>query len=164
VLVALSLLVPLGVSAGPPGARIPPGTVFVDAEPGLVCPEATGEVTWTFVDGQYSVVDKPGGRNMQGMGTGQIEVRGVDTGKSLVVQLAGATSYSPPGEDGTSVAHTAGKVIWGFWPGDAGPGDLSSGRTYVFVGSTTALLAADYTSLDFSYSGKILMDVCAAIS
>jgi hypothetical protein len=33
------------------------------------------------------------------------------------------------------------------------------------VGTQTALLRLpDYTGLAFSYSGKILMDVCAAIS
>jgi hypothetical protein len=80
--------------------------------------------------------------------------------KSVVLKTAGVVSYSP---DGT-VVHTSGKGFWGLFPGDAGPGDRAAGRTFYFVGTQTALLAADGTGLDFSYSGKIVMDVCAAIS
>lgn len=163
VLVALSLLVPLGVSAGPPGARIPPGTVFVDAEPGLVCPVATGAVTWTIVDGQYSGVDKPGGRWMEGMGTAHIKVASGATGKFVVLDITGAGSGSPVGDDLVRY-HFSGKMLWGFWPGDAGPGDQTAARTYYVVGTTTALSAADGTALEFSYSGRIVLDVCAAIS
>lgn len=160
VLVALSLMFPLGASAGPASGRIPPGTIVVDAPPGLVCPVATGEVIWTIVDGQYSMVDKPDGRLMEGMGISHLEVASLATGKSVVLKIAGAGSYSP---DGT-VVHLSGKVIWGFFPGDAGPGDQAAGRSFYFEGTQTALNAANGATIDFNYSGQIVMDVCAAIS
>jgi hypothetical protein len=163
VLVALSLLFPLGASAGPPDGRLPPGTIFLVAPPGMICPAATGEVTWTVLDGQYSVVDKPGGRRMEGMGTAHLKVASGATGRFVVLDITGAGSASPVGEDLVAY-HISGKQVWGFWPGDAGPGDRMSARTYYFVGTTNTLLAEDGTALDFSYSGKIVMDVCAAIS
>jgi hypothetical protein len=162
-LVALSLLFPLGASAGPPDGRLPPGTVFAVAPPGLICPEATGEVTWTIVDGQYSVVNKPGGRRMEGMGTAHMKVASGTTGKFVVLDISGAGSGSPVGDD-LFRYHFSGKMLWGFFPGDAGPGDRTAARSYYFVGTTTTLVAADGTGLEFSYSGKIVMDVCAAIS
>ncbi len=164
VVIALSLLFPLGASAGPPGARIPPGTVFIDAPAGLICPAAIGDVTWTVLDGQGSVVGKPGGRLMAGMGTAHVKVASAATGKFVVVDISGAGSASPVGDE-LLAYHISGMQLWGLFPGDAGPGDRTSARTYYFVGTTTALLvAADGTALEFSYSGKIVMDVCAAIS
>jgi hypothetical protein len=164
VLVALALAFPLGASAGPMWARIPPGTVWADMPAGMVCPVAVGEVVWTYLDGNQSIVDRPGGRLMTNMGTSQFEVRSVLTGKSVVLHLSGQATYSPPAEDGSFVIHTAGTGAWGLWPGDAGPGDRTTGRSFMFVGTTTALLAADGTGLEFSYSGQIVMDICAAIS
>jgi hypothetical protein len=163
-LVALSLAFPLAASAGPPGDRVPPGTVIQDLPAGMVCPAATGEVTWTIVDGQYSVVAKPDGRVMQVLGASDLMVTSVATGKSVVLKAAGMTSISSAGPDAL-VARSSGLTVWGFFPGDAGPGVQTAGRTYYFVGTSTALLGLpDWTGLTFSYSGKILMDVCAAIS
>jgi hypothetical protein len=120
-------------------------------------------VIWTLVDGQSSVVAKPDGRVMTGMGTSHLEVISVATGKSVVLKGAGALSASPVGA-GQTLIHASGKVLWGFFPGDKGPGDQTAGRTFAFVGTQTALNAADGATIDFSYSGKIVMDVCAAIS
>ena len=41
---------------------------------------------------------------------------------------------------------------------------VASATTGKFGTTTALLVAADGTALEFSYSGKIVMDVCAAIS
>jgi hypothetical protein len=145
--------------------RTPLGLLFPPFAAGQVCPEATGIVTWTLVDGQNSVVTKPDGRVMTTLGTGDLQVTSGATGKSVVLKIAGMVSMSPPGPD-TLTEHISGHTIWGFFPNDVGPdGQQSFGRSYYMVGTQTALLGLpDYTGLAFSYSGKILMDVCAAIS
>ena len=164
VLVALSLMFPLGASAGPPDGRFPPGTIFAVAPPGLICPAATGEVTWTIVDGQYFVVGKPGGRWMEGMGTARMKVASGATGKFIVLDIYRRGLWLPGWRRSARVPHLR-KAALGVLPGDAGPGDRTSARTYYFVGTTTTLLAAaDGTALEGPATGRIVLDVCAAIS
>jgi hypothetical protein len=163
VLVALSLAFPIGASAGPAWGRVPPGTLWIDAPPGLICPEAVGEVTWTYLGGNVSWVDMPGGRQFIGMGIGRWEVAG-SNGKSIVVVTDSLGSVSPPRDDGSTVQRTSGRVMWAFFPGDLGPGDRTAPRTFLFAGSQNAVVAVDGTGLEFTWSGQILMDVCAAIS
>jgi hypothetical protein len=163
VLVALSLVFPAAASAGPPDARMPVPSVIYAFDAGMVCPMAVGKVTWSIIDGQNSVLAKPDGRVMAGLGTSLAEVASAATGKSVVLKIAGAgTTSFPP--DGSMLMHNAGMTIWGFYPGDAGPGDRSSGRSYLMAGSQRAVNTAQGATVEFSYSGQILMDVCAAIS
>ena len=57
-----------------------------------------------------------------------------------------------------------GPIIFFFFPGDAGPGDDSTGRTYFFHGQTkTVADAATGLFLSFSNTGKA-DDLCAALA
>jgi hypothetical protein len=164
VLVALSLALPIGASAGPQGTRVPPGTVIGVFPAGQVCPDALGEVTWTVLSGQESYVDKPDGRLMAGLGTAQWEVRSAATGKAVVLKTAGKATYSALQPDGTYTIHASGQGFFGFFPGDVGPGDQTAGRTFLFKGTQKGVNTTAGATIEFRYSGQIVMDVCAAIS
>ena len=59
---------------------------------------------------------------------------------------------------------TRGPIIFFFFPGDAGPGDDSTGRTYFFHGRTeTEIDLATGLFLSFSSTGK-MDDLCAALA
>ncbi len=155
VLVALSLAFPLATSAAPPWSRIPPGSVVADFGSGQVCPAATGEVIITYLGGSSGDVVKWDGRIMA-MGGGPYEVTSVAAGKSVMVHTDGMITPSPDGNIQTS----SGTIMWGFLPGDTGPGDQSVGRLLAMTGHQIS----QYSPRAFSYSGKAVMDVCAAIS
>lgn len=152
--VALSLVFPLGASAAPPWSRIEPGVV-ADFPAGWVCPESTGEVIVTYLGGSGGDVVKRDGRLMA-MGGGQYEVTAVATGASVVVRTAAMTSLSPDG----NIGHGAGLILWVFFPGDPGPGDTSVGRTLYMAGHEIMQVSPPA----FTYSGRVVLDVCAAIS
>jgi hypothetical protein len=59
---------------------------------------------------------------------------------------------------------TQGPIIFFFFPGDAGPGDPSVGRTYIFYGNTSTLAdSATFAFLSFSYKGRAI-DLCARLA
>jgi hypothetical protein len=59
---------------------------------------------------------------------------------------------------------TRGPLIFFFFPGDAGPGDVSTGRTYFFHGRTeTEIVTETGAFLSFEYTGKA-DDLCAALA
>jgi hypothetical protein len=154
VLVALSLAFPLAASAAPPWSRIPVGVV-ADFPPGSACPAATGEVTVTYLGGSSGFVLKRDGRVMA-MGGGHYEVTAGATGMSVVVHTDGMITLSPDGNIQTG----SGKIMWGFGPGEVGPGNQSSGRLLAMTGHQIS----QYSPPAFSYSGQAPVDVCAAIS
>ena len=138
-------------SAGPPSGRYQPG-VLASFPAGLVCPAAVGDVTANYLSGNWSLVGKSDGRLFQGMGTGWFEVSGSKTGKAVVLQVSGVSIYSADGNELTS----AGKALWAFFPGDAGPGNQSVGRVLYFVGTQTT----DWLAGTFTYSGRLLGNIC----
>ena len=59
---------------------------------------------------------------------------------------------------------TRGPIIFFFFPGDAGPGDDNTGRTYFFHGRTeTEIVTATGEFLSFEHTGKA-DDLCAALA
>jgi hypothetical protein len=147
-------------SAGPPSGRIPPGTSFGSVPCG---PPATPEVVaLTYLGGNASAWTLSNGKMMSG-GHFQIEVTNNQTGTSVVITGDGV-GKTVSQADGTSTLHADGMALWSFFPGDVGPGDQSTGRLFLFKGTQTATISASGATTAFNYSGKIVEDVCAAVS
>jgi len=89
------------------------------------------------------------------------DLTNLDNGKSITVNASGSVRLSPEGDNIRLVS--AGPVIFSSFPGDAGPGEISTGRTYVTHGHTEVLVdAATFTFLSFETKGKVT-DLCAAL-
>ena len=146
----------------PEQARVEPGTVVAVYPAGLVCSEsvAPGGVQWTFVGGPTTDRLFDNGRFMES-GSGAIEVTNIASGKSVVIPLHGSIVQIPT--DTGFAVHTGGAVLVSFFPGDAGPGDVSTGRTYVITGHILAEIDGVGALSSFAYTGQ-LVDVCAMIA
>ena len=160
-----AVFVPLGVAGKPEQARVEPGTVLAVYPAGLVCSEsdAPGGVRWTFVGGPTTDRLFDNGRFMES-GNGAIEVTNIASGESVVIPLHGSIVQIPT--DTGFTAHTGGAVLVSLFPGDAGPGDVSTGRMYVITGHIVAevdSIGAGGAFSSFAYTGQ-LVDVCAMIA
>ena len=96
--------------------------------------------------------------------TGFFESRVVNltNGKEATFVTSGPARLTPDGE--LLKLTTSGPLLFFFFPGDAGPGDQSTGRTYLFHGRTETLVdPATFEFLSFSYTGRA-QDVCAMLS
>jgi hypothetical protein len=163
--VVLALLAAVGVfastaSAGSGGARVPPGSIWADIPAAMACPGATSGVTITYVSGNYSETFPAYGIFVTGNAT--FEVTNNATGKSVLVPTDGRGKVT--WIDTGSVFADAGRTLWYFFPGDVGPGDQTTARMYLIDGNTTAVDDPNFATLAFSYQGRIVEDVCAAIS
>jgi hypothetical protein len=86
----------------------------------------------------------------------------VENDKELTLVSQGPVRLSPEGEN--LRISTQGPIIFFFFPGDAGPGDDSVGRTYIFHGNTSTLVdPATGLFLSFDYRGRAT-DLCAALA
>lgn len=89
------------------------------------------------------------------------DLTNLDNGKSITVNASGSVRLSPEGDNIRLVS--AGPVIFSSFPGDAGLGEISTGRTYLTHGHTEVLVdAATFTFLSFETKGKVT-DLCAAL-
>ena len=86
----------------------------------------------------------------------------VDTGKSITLDLNGIVSQVPTA-DGGSVLRAIGITSFLFFPGDVGPGDTQTGRTYLFVGYFVAVSDPSGTVTSFRSAGKS-QNVCAMLT
>jgi len=86
----------------------------------------------------------------------------VENDKELTLVSQGPVRLSFEGA--TVHLSTQGPIIFFFFPGDAGPGDDSVGRTYIFYGNTATVAdAATFAFLSFDYDGRAV-DLCAALA
>jgi hypothetical protein len=149
-------------SAGKPDRqRLPMGEFL--AEPGLVCPEAIapagvgfanvgGNAVGTLFDNGTFVIT---GRHPD-------EVTNVATGKSIVIKFQGRVA-SIPQRDGSTVMRLSGTQGFLFFPGDVGPGDDATGRSYVFTGEVELVIGALGSVIAFEATGTMI-DTCAMIA
>ncbi len=155
-------LVPAALADKPDRQRLPLGESFV-AEPGLACLEAIapegvrfttvgGNALGTLFDNGTFVVT---GRRID-------EVTNIATGKSVINKLQGRVA-SIPQEDGSTVLRLSGTQGFIFFPGDVGPGDDATGRSYVFTGNVTIVFGALGSVISFKSTGTI-RDTCAMIA
>jgi len=86
----------------------------------------------------------------------------VDTGRSITLNLQGPV-YVVPTADGGSVTRASGVTSYIFFPGDAGPGDTQTGRTYLFTGAFVAVSDPSGTVTSFKSFGTS-KDVCAMLT
>jgi len=132
----------------PPGADCPEALAPAGVRVRSVGPTST---LFTFDNGTQMLI----GRHPD-------EFTNVATGKSVVLQLQGM-AVTVPHADGTADAWASGTIAFTFFPGDVGPGDQSTVRTYAFTGHIR--LAGDNSGavVAFSSTGKV-DDVCAMIA
>lgn len=85
----------------------------------------------------------------------------VDSGTSTRLNLQGSIDVVPTA-DGGSITRASGITAFVFFPGDAGPGDTQTGRTYLFTGHFVAVSDPSGVITTFTASGKS-QDVCAML-
>ena len=85
----------------------------------------------------------------------------VDSGTSTTIDQQGSFD-SVPTVDGGSILRGSGINGLVFFPGDAGPGDSQTGRTYLFTGDFVATSDPAGTITFFTSAGKT-QDVCALL-
>ena len=86
----------------------------------------------------------------------------VGSGASIKIDQQGSFE-SVPTADGGSILRGSGINSFVFFPGDAGPGDTQTGRTYLFTGHFVATSDPSGTITTFTSSGKT-HDVCAMLT
>ena len=159
----LSALLAPPAFAGKPDRQLLPLDGSFLAEPGLVCPEEIapegvrienvgGNAAGTSFDNGTFVIT---GRHPD-------EVTNVATGKSIVIELQGRVA-SVPQQDGSTVLRLRGTQGFLFFPGDVGPGDDATGRSFVFTGNVKLVLDALGSVTAFESAGT-MKNTCAAIA
>jgi hypothetical protein len=153
------LLAALGASAAYGGkpTREPAESGSFSFPAGMVCPFAVdGEVAanrqteTTFSSGKVAI-------------TGFFASRLIANGKEITLVTPGPVFISP-GDDGPLHLKATGPIIFFFFPGDAGPGDTSTGRTYLFKGHVEVVIdPATFEFLEFGYRGQAT-DLCEALA
>ncbi len=162
IVIALSsaVLAPAAM-ANKPDHEVLPGIDTV-VPPGLACPEAIApEGVHLKSVGPTSVVRTWDDGRQLFSGRHPDEFTNVATGKSIIVQNKGSASFVPQA-DGSFTGRLSGTTTFNFFPGDVGPGDDATGRTYAFTGNVRLVLDDFGSVVGFSSSGKV-DDVCAMI-
>ena len=90
------------------------------------------------------------------------EVTNIATGKSVVDERQGRVAADSQ-KDGSSVLRLSGTQGYIFFPGDMGPGDDATGRSYTFTGNVTIVYGALGSVVSFKSTGK-MKDTCAMIA
>ena len=142
----------------PQSVPVPDDTVLFEFPAGLVCPEAIAPegIRVTFRGGSTTDRFFASGRFLE-TGRGAYETLNIATGKTVTFDLRGSTAIAPVG-DGFEVK-ASGVLITSFFPGDQGPGDVNSGRTYVFTGTQRIVATGNFTITEFESVGQ-MTSVC----
>ena len=132
----------------------PPATTF---PAGLVCPfevyvdvVENRQTQKTFSDGSVLV-------------TGFFLTRVVNTENEKELTLNSQASVRVQPEGDLLRFTFNGPIIIFFFPGDAGPGDTSTGRAYLFRGNTSFVADEAFAFVSFASSGNAT-DLCAALA
>jgi hypothetical protein len=141
--------------AAKPERRPAPVTEF-SFPAGLVCPFAVEaevvtnrQTETTFSSGKVAV-------------RGFFEGRLIGNGNEITLNASGPITITPR-TDGLLELKATGPTIVFFFPGDAGPGDTSTGRTYLLKGHAEILVdPSTFAFVDFGLSGQAV-DLCAAL-
>lgn len=138
-----------GPALGPPSLSFPAG---------VVCPfEVYAEA---LVNRQTETIFSDG--RIVYTGFFLTKVANVENDEELTLVSQGPVRLEPEGQN--LRISSQGPIIFFFFPGDAGPGDDSVGRTYFFHGNTSTLVdPATGAFLSFDYVGKAT-DLCAALA
>jgi hypothetical protein len=147
-----------GSAAADKPDREPAPSGPLDFPAGLVCPFAVSGVPTE--NRQHVTVFADGKVQFNGFFAAQLT--NVDNGKSITLNANGSVRLTQAGDD--QLIESSGPIIWFLFPGDAGPGDVTTGRTILTKGHTEVL--ADPNTLafhSFETDGSIT-DLCAALA
>lgn len=138
-----------GPAAGPPSFTFPAG---------MVCPFPV--LAEAVENRQTETIFSNG--EIQYTGFFLTRVTNTANGKSADFVSGGPARLTPTGN--LLTLETRGPIVFFFFPGDAGPGDDSTGRTYYFRGHTEVLVdPATFEFLEFGFTGNAT-DVCAMLA
>ena len=155
-------MVPPALAGKPVTEPLPIGETFL-ADPGLACPTAIAPegVRSTTVGGNAVITSFDNGAFII-TGRHIDEVTNVATGKSVINDLNGRV-VSIPRKDGSTVLWLSGRQGFIFFPGDVGPGDDTTGRSYLFTGHVRIVYGAAGSVVSFHSTGR-RQDTCAMIA
>ena len=157
-----AFLAPAALAGKPDRLRLPPFESFVDP-PGVQCPAAIAPegVRVTYVGGNQALTVFDNGRVMF-TGRHSEEITNVATGKSVVLDLHGSVAIveQPDGSGELRLSGTSGFL---FFPGDVGPGDVATGRAYLFTGNVKLVFGANGSIVAFESAGT-MESICAMIA
>ena len=92
----------------------------------------------------------------------EAQLTNVANGKSITVNSNGALRLTQAGDE--TRIQSSGPLIWFLFPGDAGPGDVTTGRTYLVKGHTEVLAdPATFAFHSFETNGNVT-DLCAELA
>jgi hypothetical protein len=133
----------------------PPPTTF---PAGLVCPfEVFVE---TVENRQTETIFSDGTTQITGFFS--TRVMNTENDKEVTLVSGGSVRLTPEGAN--LRVEVRGPIIFFFFPGDAGPGDTSVGRSYYFHGLTGGLVdPSTFVGLSFEHHGAAT-DLCAALA
>ena len=90
------------------------------------------------------------------------QLTNASNGNSITLNASGPVGLTPEGDNLRLVS--GGSLIFFFFPGDAGPGDVSTGRTYLVRGRASVLVdPVTLAFLSFESNGNVT-DLCAELA
>jgi hypothetical protein len=125
---------------------------------GMVCPFAVTAVT---AENRQHVTAFANGK-LQFNGFFETQLTNASNGKSITLNSSGSVRLIPAGDEVR--IRSSGPLIWFLFPGDAGPGDVTTGRTLYVRGNTEVL--ADPATFEFHFfetKGNVT-DLCAELA
>jgi hypothetical protein len=158
-----ALVVPGAFAGKPDRHRVPLGGSNTFPA-GLACPAAVAPagVRLELVGGNEAVTFFDDGRFMV-TARHVIQVTNVAyPDRSTIINVQGSWS-SIPQPDGTFEADGRGTTGYVFFPGEAGPGDTTTGRIYLFTGHVHFVQDSSFNAVSWSLAGQ-MEDVCALIA
>lgn len=158
-----ALLVPGALAGKPDRHRIPVGSSTVYPA-GVACPEevAPAGVRTELVGGNEALTFFDDGRFLA-TGVHIVEFTNLASpDRSVVLHLQG-NYHEVPQDDGSLEAQGSGTTAFIFFPSDAGPGDPTTGRIYLFTGNLRLVADDSFAIVAFESVG-LVEDVCAMIA
>jgi hypothetical protein len=158
-----ALLVSNALAGQPDRQRLPIG-ISEDYAPGQICPEAIAPagVHLQLIGGNEAITFFDDGRFLA-TGLHIIQVTNTAFPKRSVIVDVHGNFVAVLQPDGSSIGRGDGATAFSFFPGDAGPGDTSTGRFYLFTGSMQEVTDASGAVTAFDSVGSS-QDICAMIA
>jgi hypothetical protein len=156
--VALAAAALAGSAAADKPDRGPAPSGPLDFPAGAVCPFAVSGIP---TENRQHVTAFANGK-VAFNGFFEAQLTNVSNGKSITLNANGAVRLTPEGD--LLRIQSSGPIIWFLFPGDAGPGDVTTGRTYLVKGNTDVLADPETLAFhSFETNGNVT-DLCAALA
>ena len=156
--VALAAAGLAGSAAADKPDREPAPSGPLDFPAGLVCPFA---VSGAVAENRQHVTVFANGK-VQFNGFFAATITNVANGKSLTLNASGSVRLTQAGDD--QLIESSGPIIWFLFPGDAGPGDTTTGRTILTKGHTEVVADPDTFAFHSLETDGNVTDLCAALA